>query len=381
MCITADLPRKQARASPDKTPGCYPWVPVSCYGVRDGWFPRNGVWNPARPRGFEVSVLYLRVWQSFHFFADFRPKLFVKKPGKINKICFFFPYLEIWVPFNANKVWIVSWCNFDLLWGRKRTEIVFLISWRFLISPEVAGYLRWGGGYTQDTGLAHILCRIYVQMCFKSQHLRQRNRRLPFRPIKYSACKLSSARTRGRVAKPWEASKEKENISLPFSSRPSLLRLLSRTAHACLPRPSMNRCMWKSLFSVLLITFLARRGSSIHTKKLKVHKQTNTTLVACSSVVIPNESAVILATVNFKAMTSCLEMLSSFSMDSFSCWRFFLALFSTSISNSCFSWSDRISSSALLIFTWRSRIFAAACETSEYRIFCYRSKFWPFLGY
>ena len=34
------------------------------------------------------------------------------------------------------------------------------------------------------TGLAHVLCRIYVQMCFKSQHLRLRNRRLPFRPIK-----------------------------------------------------------------------------------------------------------------------------------------------------------------------------------------------------
>lgn len=149
MRITAGLPRKQARASPDKTPGCYPWVPVSCYGARDGWFPRNGVWNPARPRGFEVPVLYLRVWQSFHFFPDFRPKLFVKKPGKINKICFFFPYLEISVLFNANNVWIVSWCNFDLLWGRKRKEIVFLISWRFFISPEVAGYLRWGGDYTQ----------------------------------------------------------------------------------------------------------------------------------------------------------------------------------------------------------------------------------------
>ena len=140
--------------------------------------------------------------------------------------------------------------------------------------------------------------------------------------------------------------------------------------------------MWKSLFSVLLITIKARSGRSIHTKKVKkVHKQRNTTLVACNSVVIPNESAVILATVDFKAMTSCLEMLSSFSMDSFSCWRFFLALFSTSISNSCFSWSDRISSSALLTFSWRSRIFAAACETSEYRIFSYQSKFWPFLGY
>ena len=89
MSITAGLPQKQARASPDKTPGCYPWVPVSCYGARDGWFPRNGVWNPARPRGLEVPVLCLRVWQSFHFFADFRPKLFVKKPGKINNNLFF----------------------------------------------------------------------------------------------------------------------------------------------------------------------------------------------------------------------------------------------------------------------------------------------------
>lgn len=183
------------------------------------------------------------------------------------------------------------------------------------------------------------------------------------------------------MAKPWGAAKEKENVALLFSSCSLLSRLLSQAARACLPRPSVNRCIWKSPFSVLLITFKARRGRSIHTKKLKVHKQTNTTLVACNSVVIPNESAVILATVDFKAMTSCLEMLSSFSTDSFSCWRFFLALFSTSISNSCFSWSDRISSSALLIFTWRSRIFAAACETSEYRIFCYRSKFWPFLGY
>ena len=89
MRITAGLPQKQARASPDKTPGCYPWVPVSCYGARDGWFPRNGVWNPARPRGLEVPVLCLRVWQSFHFFADFRPELFVKKPGKINNNLFF----------------------------------------------------------------------------------------------------------------------------------------------------------------------------------------------------------------------------------------------------------------------------------------------------
>lgn len=54
-------------------------------------------------------------------------------------------------------------------------------------------------------------------------------------------------------------------------------------------------------------------------QRCNVDKQTNTTLVACNSVVIPNESAVILATVDFKAMTSCLEMLSSFSMDSFSC--------------------------------------------------------------
>ena len=54
-------------------------------------------------------------------------------------------------------------------------------------------------------------------------------------------------------------------------------------------------------------------------QRFNVDKLTNTTLVACNSVVIPNESAVILATVDFKAMTSCLEMLSSFSMDSFSC--------------------------------------------------------------
>ena len=54
-------------------------------------------------------------------------------------------------------------------------------------------------------------------------------------------------------------------------------------------------------------------------QRFNVDKQTNTTLVACNSVVIPNESAVILATVDFKAMTSCLEMLSSFSKDSFSC--------------------------------------------------------------
>lgn len=54
-------------------------------------------------------------------------------------------------------------------------------------------------------------------------------------------------------------------------------------------------------------------------QRFNVDEQTNTTLVACNSVVIPNESAVILATVDFKAMTSCLEMLSSFSMDSFSC--------------------------------------------------------------
>lgn len=47
-------------------------------------------------------------------------------------------------------------------------------------------------------------------------------------------------------------------------------------------------------------------------QRFNVDKLTNTTLVACNSVVIPNESAVILATVDFKAMTSCLEMLSSF---------------------------------------------------------------------
>ena len=116
MRITAGLLRKQARASLDKTPGCYPWVLVSCYGARDGCFPRNGVWNPARPRDFEVHELYLRVWQSFHFFADFRPKLFVRKPGKINEgiwLGSFFSYLEFL--FKANKVWTVSWRNCNLL--------------------------------------------------------------------------------------------------------------------------------------------------------------------------------------------------------------------------------------------------------------------------
>lgn len=86
------------------------------------------------------------------------------------------------------------------------------------------------------------------------------------------------------------------------------------------------------------------------------------TFVACNSVVIPRESAVIFATVDFRAMTSCLEMFSSFSSESFSCCRHFLALFSTSSSNSCFSWRDLTSSSALVILNWRSWIFAVALQ-------------------
>ena len=86
-----------------------------------------------------------------------------------------------------------------------------LYSWSYFTwSRWIFALRRW-----LYTGLAHILCRIYVQMCFKSQHLRQRNRRLPFRPIN-SLCASSLARERAGEWRSREGPRrEKENLP-PF---------------------------------------------------------------------------------------------------------------------------------------------------------------------